>query len=83
MISCDPFTERYVLKDSERGLYGDVHFYDYKHNGLLAEHYPNSRFVSGIETYPDTYDTCVCVIKKVELISTLGLRIWSPIDAFF
>ncbi|KAF9217592.1 hypothetical protein BGZ59_002703 [Podila verticillata] len=38
----------YVLEDSERGLYGDIHFYDYKHNGLLAEHYPNSRFVSEV-----------------------------------
>ncbi|ORY97116.1 glycoside hydrolase superfamily [Lobosporangium transversale] len=47
LISCSPYTERYVLSDLERGLYGDVHFYDYKHNGLHIEYYPNARFVSG------------------------------------
>ncbi|KAF9999739.1 hypothetical protein BGZ79_006663 [Entomortierella chlamydospora] len=46
LISTTPYTERYVLRDDERGLYGDVHFYDYKHNGLHVEYYPNSRFVS-------------------------------------
>ncbi|KAF9403921.1 hypothetical protein BGX21_007490 [Mortierella sp. AD011] len=46
LISTTPYTERYVLKDNERGLYGDVHFYDYRHNGLHVEYYPNSRFVS-------------------------------------
>ncbi|KAG0087393.1 hypothetical protein BGZ92_007357 [Podila epicladia] len=54
MISCDPFTERYVVRDSDRGHYGDVHFYDYKHNGLLVENYPDSRFVSeyGAQSMP-------------------------------
>ncbi|KAF9110346.1 hypothetical protein BGX27_006478 [Mortierella sp. AM989] len=54
LISTVPYTERYILKDSERGLYGDVHFYDYKHNGLHVEHYPNSRFVSeyGAQSMP-------------------------------
>ncbi|KAF9204681.1 hypothetical protein BGZ49_005003 [Haplosporangium sp. Z 27] len=54
LISTVPYTERYILKDSERGLYGDVHFYDYKHNGLHVEYYPNSRFVSeyGAQSMP-------------------------------
>ncbi|KAF9586328.1 hypothetical protein BGW38_006810 [Lunasporangiospora selenospora] len=47
VISRQPYTERYILQDSERGLYGDVHFYDYKHNGMHVENYPNARFVSG------------------------------------
>ncbi|KAG0308074.1 hypothetical protein BGZ98_009058, partial [Dissophora globulifera] len=54
LISANPYTERYVLADSERGLYGDVHFYDYKHNGLHIEYYPNARFVSeyGAQSMP-------------------------------
>ncbi|KAF9933584.1 hypothetical protein BGZ65_004059 [Modicella reniformis] len=54
LISNSPYTERYVLQDSERGLYGDVHFYDYKHNGLHIENYPNARFVSeyGAQSMP-------------------------------
>ncbi|KAI1320521.1 hypothetical protein EDD11_000483 [Mortierella claussenii] len=54
LISSLPYTERYVLKDSERGRYGDVHFYDYKDNGLHVEHYPNARFVSeyGAQSMP-------------------------------
>ncbi|KAI7817937.1 glycoside hydrolase superfamily [Gamsiella multidivaricata] len=54
VICKTPYTERYVLQDSERGLYGDVHFYDYKHNGLHVEHYPNARFVSeyGAQSMP-------------------------------
>jgi len=47
LVSKFPYTERYVLQDFERGLYGDVHFYDYKNNGLHVEHYPKARFVSG------------------------------------
>ncbi|KAF8940871.1 hypothetical protein BGZ58_004339 [Dissophora ornata] len=47
LISKNPYTERYILQESERGLYGDVHFYDYKHNGLHVENYPKARFVSG------------------------------------
>jgi hypothetical protein len=47
----DPYTERYILQESERGLYGDVHFYDYKHNGLHVENYPNARFVSGNQLF--------------------------------
>ncbi|KAG0259501.1 hypothetical protein DFQ27_004037 [Actinomortierella ambigua] len=47
IVSESPYTERYVLKDAERGLYGDVHFYDYKHDGRHAENFPNTRFASG------------------------------------
>ncbi|KAG9067507.1 hypothetical protein KI688_012290 [Linnemannia hyalina] len=49
-----PYTERYVLQENERGLYGDVHFYDYKHNGLHVEYYPKARFVSeyGAQSMP-------------------------------
>ncbi|KAF9923389.1 hypothetical protein FBU30_006545 [Linnemannia zychae] len=54
LISEHPYTERYVLQESERGLYGDVHFYDYKHNGLHVEYYPKARFVSeyGAQSMP-------------------------------
>ncbi|KAF9358556.1 hypothetical protein BGX34_008886 [Mortierella sp. NVP85] len=54
VISMDPYTERYILQESERGLFGDVHFYDYKHNGLHVENYPNARFVSeyGAQSMP-------------------------------
>ncbi|KAF9428835.1 hypothetical protein BGZ94_000842 [Podila epigama] len=54
LISNEPYTERYVLEESEKGLFGDVHFYDYKHNGLLVEHFPVSRFVSeyGAQSMP-------------------------------
>ncbi|KAG0231146.1 hypothetical protein BGW42_000497 [Actinomortierella wolfii] len=54
VISETPYTERYVLKDCEKGLYGDVHFYDYKHNGRHVEHYPNTRFASeyGAQSMP-------------------------------
>ena len=48
LVSKNPYTERYILQESERGLYGDVHFYDYKHNGLHVENYPKARFVSGM-----------------------------------
>ncbi|KAG0077007.1 hypothetical protein BGZ90_007874 [Linnemannia elongata] len=54
LISEHPYTERYVLQENERGLYGDVHFYDYKHNGLHVEYYPKARFVSeyGAQSMP-------------------------------
>ncbi|KAF9164312.1 hypothetical protein DFQ26_001595 [Actinomortierella ambigua] len=54
IISESPYTERYVLKDAERGLYGDVHFYDYKHDGRHAENFPNTRFASeyGAQSMP-------------------------------
>ncbi|KAG0299747.1 hypothetical protein BGZ97_003572, partial [Linnemannia gamsii] len=54
LISENPYTERYVLQENERGLYGDVHFYDYKHNGLHVEYYPKARFVSeyGAQSMP-------------------------------
>ncbi|KAF9156128.1 hypothetical protein BG015_007170 [Linnemannia schmuckeri] len=54
LISEHPYTERYVLQENEGGLYGDVHFYDYKHNGLHVEHYPKARFVSeyGAQSMP-------------------------------
>ncbi|KAG0276044.1 hypothetical protein BGZ95_008085 [Linnemannia exigua] len=54
LISEHPYTERYVLQENERGLYGDVHFYDYKHNGLHTENYPKARFVSeyGAQSMP-------------------------------
>ncbi|KAG0296205.1 hypothetical protein BGZ96_010000 [Linnemannia gamsii] len=54
LISEHPYTERYVLQENERGLYGDVHFYDYKHNGVHVEYYPNARFVSeyGAQSMP-------------------------------
>ncbi|KAG0046825.1 hypothetical protein BGZ83_008003 [Gryganskiella cystojenkinii] len=54
MISKDPFIERYKLQPSEKGLYGDVHFYDYKNNGLHVENYPQARFVSeyGAQSMP-------------------------------
>ncbi|KAF9193544.1 hypothetical protein BGZ51_009539 [Haplosporangium sp. Z 767] len=54
IISERPYTERYVLQDSEQGLYGDVHYYDYKQNGLHIEHYPRARFVSeyGAQSMP-------------------------------
>ncbi|KAF9135047.1 hypothetical protein BGW39_004923 [Mortierella sp. 14UC] len=48
------YPQRYVLQENERGLYGDVHFYDYKHNGLHVEHYLKARFVSeyGAQSMP-------------------------------
>lgn len=73
VISSDPFTERYVLKDSERGLFGDVHFYEYKHNGLLVENYPSSRFVSGI-AFIQTRAGAVSEFKNTTLIISLDLE---------
>ncbi|GJJ73174.1 beta-mannosidase [Entomortierella parvispora] len=54
LISESPYTERYILQECECGLYGDVHFYDYKHNGLHVENYPKARFVSeyGAQSMP-------------------------------
>ncbi|KAF9952916.1 hypothetical protein BGZ70_000430 [Mortierella alpina] len=72
LISKSPYTERYVLQDSERGLYGDVHFYDYKNNGLHVEHYPKARFVSeyGAQSMP-----CFRNWKKVSTSDD-----WHPIS---
>ncbi|KAI8362914.1 glycoside hydrolase superfamily [Mortierella sp. GBAus27b] len=74
VISNNPYTERYVLQESERGLYGDVHFYDYKHNGLHVENYPNARFVSeyGAQSMPSFMNW-----KKISSPDD-----WHPLSAF-
>ncbi|KAG9320205.1 hypothetical protein KVV02_005705 [Mortierella alpina] len=74
LVSKSPYTERYVLQDFERGLYGDVHFYDYKNNGLHVEHYPKARFASeyGAQSMP-----CFRNWKKVSPSND-----WHPMSRF-
>ncbi|KAJ3078493.1 hypothetical protein HK102_004465, partial [Quaeritorhiza haematococci] len=43
----DPFTERYVADDKNNDAWGDVHYYNYKDNGLDVTKFRSPRFMSG------------------------------------
>ncbi|KAG0349404.1 hypothetical protein BG004_006433 [Podila humilis] len=64
MISHEPFTERYVLDNSERGLFGDVHFYDYRHNEYGAQSMPSFKLLKQVSLPEDWHPRSKLMVHR-------------------